>query len=224
MPSTVCQPRFALLSLLAAALAGCSGQMAQQAKYTTMAPSEFYDDGASARPLTPGTIARGHLKLDSAFYQGSVDGRPVDQLPLPLTAELLARGQQRYNIYCSMCHGLAGDGDGVIVQRGFRPPSYHIARLRASPPGHIFEVIMRGFGVMPSLASQIEPADRWAIVAYVRALQLSQDARLDDVPLEEQARLEAAPPAGGKAPEGPPDAAAPQQPQNEGGAAEELSP
>ena len=129
-------------------------------------------------------MARGHLDDDAAFYTGKgPDGKFVNTFPFPVTKEVLERGQQRFNIYCSPCHDRLGMGDGKIVRRGFRhPPSYHIDRLRQVPNGYIFDVITNGFGAMPDYAAQVQPRDRWAIVAYIRALQLSQNAPLSDVP------------------------------------------
>ena len=129
-------------------------------------------------------MARGHLDDDAAFYTGKgPDGKPLDAFPFPVTKEVIERGQERFNIYCSPCHGRLGNGDGMIVRRGFRhPPSYHIDRLRSRPNGYIYDVITNGFGAMPDYAAQIAPRDRWAIVAYIRALQLSQNATVNDVP------------------------------------------
>src|SRR5262249_37482165 len=144
-------------------------------------PSSFFDDGRSARPIPDGTVARGHLNDDTPFYTGKgPDGKAVDAFPVPINKEVLVRGRQRFDIYCAPCHGRLGDGDGMIVRRGFRkPPSYHIDRLRQAPHGYIFDVITNGFGAMPDYAVQVEPVDRWAIVAYVRALQLSQNASVN---------------------------------------------
>ncbi len=142
--------------------------------------------------LPPHTIPRGHLDEDTIFFTGKAeDGTLAASLPVPVTKDLLKRGQERFNIYCSVCHGAEGDGNGMIVQRGFPPPnSYHIDRLRQSPPGYYFNVITHGYGVMYSYASRVEPADRWAIVAYIRALQLARNGRLDDVPPDQRAKLE----------------------------------
>ena len=182
--------------LLALAASSCRQDMYNQPKYKPLAPSEFFEDGASARPLPPHTIARGHLDEDTAFFTGKLDdGTLAAAFPLPVTHDLLKRGQERYTIYCSVCHGAEGDGNGMIVQRGFPPPnSYHIDRLRNAPPGYIFSVITNGYGVMYSYASRVEPADRWAIVAYIRALQLSRHARIDDVPADQRMQLEGAKP------------------------------
>jgi hypothetical protein len=164
--------------------------MQDQPKFIPLRPSSFFTDGRSERPLVEGTVARGHLDADTAFYTGKVGDKFVGTFPLPVTRELLERGQQRYNIYCSPCHDRLGTGLGMVVRRGFRrPPSYHIDRLRQAPVGYIFDVITNGFGAMPDYAAQIEPRDRWAIVAYERALQLSQHATLSDVPPEVRAQL-----------------------------------
>jgi cytochrome c553 len=145
--------------------------------------SDFYADRRSERPIISGTVARGHLEADTYFYTGRTGSNDGDYLPMPVTAELMDRGQQRFNIYCSPCHGEAGDGNGMIVQRGYKhPPSYHIDRLRRAPIGYFFDVMTNGYGAMPDYAEQIPAADRWAIAAYIRALQLSQHATEADVP------------------------------------------
>ena len=175
--------------------AGCRQDMHDQPKYIPLRPSEFFADGRSERPLIEGTVARGHLNEDAALYTGKgPDGKPLDTFPFPVTKEVIARGQQRFNIYCTPCHDRLGTGDGMIVRRGYRkPPSYHIDRLRQVPNGYIYDVITNGFGAMPDYAAQIQvPQDRWAIVAYIRALQLSQHAAPNDVPADERAKLEGA--------------------------------
>jgi mono/diheme cytochrome c family protein len=166
--------------------------MRDQPRYEPLEASAFFSDGQSARPLVTGTIARGQLQEDDAYYRGKDDhGEEVTEIPVKLDRALLERGQERFHIYCSVCHGPGGNGDGMIVQRGFnRPPSYHSERLRAASVGHIFGVITRGFGAMPRFAPQIEPHDRWAIIAYVRTLQRSQNATLDDVPADERKQFE----------------------------------
>ena len=175
------------------AVAGCRRDMQDQPKYRALRPSTFFTDGRSERPAIAGTVAREQLVPDRVVATGQRDGEPVAQIPLPLTAALVARGRERYDIYCSPCHDRAGTGGGMIVQRGYRrPPSFHIDRLRQAPAGYFFDVMTRGFGVMPSYAVQVPVADRWAIVAYVRALQLSQNAPLGDVPPAERAALEGA--------------------------------
>ena len=176
----------------AALLTGCRQDMQDQPKYIPLRPSSFFADGRSERPLVEGTVARGHLNDDTAFYTGKVDGKPIDAIPFPITRAVLDRGQERFNIYCAPCHDRLGTGNGMIVRRGFShppPPSYHIDRLRQVPVGYLFDVIANGLGAMPDYAAQIEPRDRWAIVAYVRVLQYSQHAPVDDVPPEARAEL-----------------------------------
>jgi mono/diheme cytochrome c family protein len=171
-------------------IAGCQQQMADQPRYKPLAKSTFFGDDRSARPHVPGTVPRGRLDLGEAFATGKAAGAPVQTFPLPITPELLARGQERFNIFCAPCHDRVGKGQGIVVQRGFRPPpSYHTDRLRSAPVGHFVDVIANGFGAMPDYAAQIPPRDRWAIVAYIRALQLSQNAALADVPPAERQRL-----------------------------------
>jgi mono/diheme cytochrome c family protein len=182
----------ALALALAAAGAGCRQDMHDQPKYTPLRPSEFFADNRSERPLIDDTVARGQLNDDLAFYSGkNPDGTPLSALPFPVTKEVLQRGQERFNIYCAPCHDRLGNGNGMIVRRGYRhPPSYHIARLRSVSDGYIYDVITNGFGAMPDYAAQIPPRDRWAIVAYVRALQFSRNASVNDVPAADRRKLE----------------------------------
>jgi Cytochrome C oxidase, cbb3-type, subunit III len=165
--------------------------MHDQPKYIPLRPSDFFSDGRSARPLIQGTVARGHLDDDAAFFTGKgPDGKPVDTFPFPVTRDVILHGQDRFNIYCSPCHGRLGMGDGMVVRRGYRkPPSYHTDFLRQVPNGYIFDVITNGFGAMPDYSTQIPPADRWAIVSYVRALQLSENATINDVPPADRGQL-----------------------------------
>lgn len=181
----------ALVACLAAPLlAGCRQDMHDQPRLKPYAKSTFFADQRAMRPLVPNTVARGRLFEDPHMNLGKVDGKDAAAFPMAITKEVLARGRERYGIYCVNCHGMLGDGDGMIVSRGLkRPPSYHIDRLREAPPGYIFGVITNGFGVMYDLADRIRPEDRWAITAYVRALQQSQNATLDDVPPAERDRL-----------------------------------
>lgn len=186
--------------LLLMAGTGCEIRQAMydQPKYKTLQQSDFFGDDRVARPLIPGTVAQDQLNDDVHFYQGLVNGQPAETFPEPVTPAMLQRGRERYDIFCSTCHDRAGTGNGMVVQRGFkRPVSFHDPRLRASPVGYFYNNITKGFGQMPSYASQIPVGDRWAIVAYIRALQLSQHALLDDVPEKEQLVLlaEAAPAA-----------------------------
>jgi Cytochrome C oxidase, cbb3-type, subunit III len=166
--------------------------MHDQPKYLPLRPSDFFADGRSSRPLIEGTVARGHLDEDAAFYTGKgPDGKFLDTFPFPVTKDVIERGQQRFNVYCTPCHDRLGNGDGMIVRRGFRkPPSYHIDRLRQAANGYIFDVITNGFGAMPDYAAQIPVRDRWAIVSYVRALQLSQNVPVSEVPADGRAQLQ----------------------------------
>jgi mono/diheme cytochrome c family protein len=179
------------LVLSIAALAACRQDMHDQPKYIPLRPSSFFADGRSARPLPDNTVARGHLNEDTAYYTGrDATGKLVADFPFAVTKEILQRGQNRFNVYCTPCHDATGSGNGVVTQRGFRhPPSYHIDRLRQIPVGHFYDVITNGLGAMQDYAAQIEPADRWAIAAYIRALQLSQGATIEDVPAEARGQL-----------------------------------
>jgi len=158
-------------------IAACRLDMHLQPRYNPEVPSQFFSDGSSARDLVTGTVPAVEVKADELLNAGMVNGVVADAFPFPITAKDLERGRERFNIYCSPCHGLAGYGDGMIVQRGFlAPPSYHSDRLRQMPAGHFFEVITNGFGRMYSYRSRVAPDDRWRIVAYIWALQLSQHA------------------------------------------------
>lgn len=174
--------------------------MHNQPKYRPLRASAFFDDGSSARPLVEGTVARGTLQEDEAFFTGSVGGTPVNELPIAVDEQVLDRGQERYDIFCTPCHDATGSGRGMVVQRGFQrlPPSFHEERLRTAPAGHFFDVMTNGFGIMPDYRMQLSPRDRWAVVAYIRALQLSQRAPVAAVPGGDPAKL-ARPPAGGQA-------------------------
>jgi mono/diheme cytochrome c family protein len=168
---------------LAIVFAGCRQDMHDQPRFKSLAKSDFYADQRSARPPVEGTVARGQLHDDVYFYTGKMGANPGNYMPFAATAEVVARGRERYNIYCAPCHSQVGDGKGMIVQRGFQaPPTFHQTRLRNAPLGYLFDVITNGFGAMPDYASQIPPRDRWAIVAYIKALQLSQSATVADVP------------------------------------------
>ncbi len=187
--------------LLALALAGCRQDMHDQPKYQPLEASAFFADGRASRPRVSGTVARGHLDADTLLVTGRNGNAPSDVFPAPVTAAVLERGHQRFDVYCSPCHDRAGTGRGMIVLRGYKQPtSLHDDRLRGMAPGYFFDVISNGFGVMPSYAAQVPVDDRWAIAAYIRALQLSQHATLADVPESERAALEsgtAAPAAAG---------------------------
>jgi hypothetical protein len=181
-----------LVALVAVAGLGCRQDMHDQPKYEPYEKSDFFTDGSAMRPFVEGTVARGLLREPTPFNTGKSGDEYVSELPVPLTAELLARGREEFRVFCSPCHGRTGRGDGVIVQRGFkRPISYHVDRLRHSPVGYFFDVITNGYGAMLNYASQIPVEDRWAIVAYVRTLQLSQYAPVTDVPADRHDELEA---------------------------------
>ncbi|HUC74789.1 MAG TPA: cytochrome c [Vicinamibacterales bacterium] len=189
------RPRQIVSALAAASFlvlaAACRQDMHDQPKYVPLRQSSFFGDERSARPLVPGTVARGHLRDDTLLYTGKINGADATVFPLVADARVMARGQERFDIYCSPCHGRTGQGDGMVVRRGFRrPPSFHEDRLRNAPIGHLFDVITNGFGAMPDYATQIRAEDRWAIVAYVRALQLSEHATLADVPADKRSELE----------------------------------
>lgn len=187
-----------LLAVYCLLAAGCRYDMQDQPRYKAYKESDFFPDKRASRDLPDGTVARGKLKDNKAFYTGKIDNpnpnaavqtttdasgntlvssfpNDIDEFPVPVTKELVDRGQERFNIYCIVCHGPTGNGDGMVVRRGFpQPPTYHDDRLRNAPVGHFFDVISNGWGKMNSYAAQVSPADRWAIIAYIRALQVSQ--------------------------------------------------
>ena len=185
-------------ALLGAALllfiaSGCELRQAMydQEKYEPLEASNFFADGMTFREQVSGTVARDQLMLDSHYYQGKVDGQLATTLPVPITRELLERGQERYDIYCSPCHDKTGSGNGLIVKRGLKqPPSFHQQRLRDIPVGHFYDTITNGFGVMYSYASRVPVEDRWAITAYIKVLQLSQNIEYDQLPAEDQRQLQ----------------------------------
>jgi mono/diheme cytochrome c family protein len=185
--------RVACVALGLALFTACDmHDMYEQPKDEPLQPSPFFNDERSARPSVPDTVARGELRTNEVFFTGKSGTNFVTELPLPVTKELLSRGQERYNIFCAPCHDQTGRGNGMIVQRGFRQPvSFHIPRLREAPVGYFYDVMSRGFGTMSDYAAQISPEDRWAIAAYLRALQFSQHASLADVPPEQRQKLEA---------------------------------
>jgi cbb3-type cytochrome c oxidase subunit III len=197
-------------------LAGCRQDMHDQPRFKPLAKSDFYTDLRSSRPLVEGTVARGQLHEDAYLYTGMIgnSATPGDYMPFPVTRQVLARGRERFNIYCSPCHSRLGDGQGMVPSRGFAkmPPSFHIPRLQKAPLGYFFDVITHGFGIMPDYAAQIQPEDRWAIVAYIRALQLSQNAPSTDIPAGQQVpspapKLRGDPPSGATLPEIEPESA-----------------
>ncbi len=196
---------------LFATFVGCWQDMADQPHFEPLETSDFFANGQAARPLVPGTVARGQLRIDTVFFEGKVRGKAVETYPLHKVAEhfrvaeqfrlsggdervmaqILDRGRERFDIFCAACHDRTGNGQGMVVQRGFpRPPSYHSDRLRDEPVGHFYDVITHGFGRMPDYADQISPADRWAIIAYVRALQLSQHAHVGELPALDREALQ----------------------------------
>ena len=177
--------RAGCVSLLAALLllGACRQDMHNQPKYRPLRESPLFADNSSARPLIEGTVARGALYEDEAFFTGKQGGTPVKELPFAIEAADLDRGEERFNIFCTPCHDRTGNGRGMVVQRGYRqPPSFHIDRLKQADPGYMYDVISNGFGAMPDYKAQIAPRDRWRIVAYVRALQLSQAGAAADIP------------------------------------------
>lgn len=179
-----------LVALAGGALCACRQDMFDQPRYKPLAASTFFDNGAAARQPVAGTVPRGQLGEDELFLNGTQDGRPADRFPYPVSAPMLRRGQERFTIYCAPCHGLAGYGDGIIVAHGFpAPPSYHLARLRAAPAGHFVQVARNGFGAMFAYGDRVDAGDRWAIAAYIRALQYSQHAPLGELPPEDRQRL-----------------------------------
>lgn len=178
--------------LILTVFTGCDNEMRNQSKYKPLRESDFFADGMTSRPLVEGTVARGALRSDELLYTGKTDGKHSAVFPFEIDEEVLKRGQQRYDIYCSVCHDKLGNGRGMVVQRGFKQPSsFHIDRLRDAPPGYFFDVMTNGFGTMNSYAAQVKAYDRWAIAAYIRALQLSQHAELSDVPADEAVKLAA---------------------------------
>ena len=171
-------------------VSGCRQDMHDQPKFKPLQADSFFVDGRSSRPLVAGTVARGTLQEDDHLFTGRINNEFVTTFPFPVTKEMILRGQERFDIFCSPCHGQLGDGEGAIVQRGMKkPPSFHIDRLRESPPGYFFNVITNGFGAMFDYSDRIPARDRWAIITYIRALQLSQNAKLDDVPQEKRQEL-----------------------------------
>ena len=190
--STWCLPF--ILCGTTAFLLGCNaGEMRDQPRYDPLEANEFFRDGLASRPLVKGTVARGQLRTDDLFFAGRIDGKLATTFPQPPVTKRLKRGRERYDIFCAACHDRVGTGGGMVVRRGYpRPPSFHTERLRAQPVGHIYDVITNGYGRMPDYRDQIPPADRWAIVAYVRALQLSQHTAREALRAQDLQKLEAA--------------------------------
>lgn len=228
------KPVLALLLMCVAVLAGCRNDMRDQPRYKPLQQADFFGDDRSARAPLAGTVARGQLRDDALYFTGRSGTTLADTLPFPVTKEVLERGRERYNIHCTPCHDRTGNGQGMVVQRGFRqPPSFHIDRLRQAPVGHYYDVMTNGFGAMSDYAARVAPRDRWAIAAYIRALQYSQRAALSDVPADKHGELDKAPqstqpaaggehgqaPQQGGTPQGQqPQSQQPQQPQQQQGA------
>lgn len=191
-PAEARRAKAAALALLALVFAaGCRQDMQDQPKIEPLEANAFFANGAGSRPIVEDTVARGQLRDDALLYTGKVEGQPADLFPFPVTRQVLDRGQERFEIFCTPCHGRAGDGDGIVVRRGLRrPPSWHSDRLRQMPAGYFVDVMTNGFGVMQDYRAQIGARDRWAIAAYIRALQLSQHATIGDVPEAERGSLD----------------------------------
>lgn len=178
---------FILLCASLLLLAGCREDMHNQPKFIPLRENTFYADGRSARPPVEGTIARGQLQDDPLLYTGKLNGKEADEFPFAITEKDMARGRERFNIYCAPCHSELGDGNGIIVQRGFKkPPSYFDPRLIKAPVGHFYNVMTNGWGAMGDYSAQVPVADRWRIAAYIRALQLTQTAKNGDVTAGQQ--------------------------------------
>ncbi len=183
--------RLLFAAMLLLVMPACRRDMTDQAKEKPLGAEAFFANGMASRPLPEHTVARGQLREDTRYFTGKDGDKFIPELPVKLTPDLLQRGRERYDIYCSPCHDRTGQGHGAIVSRGFpAPPSLHIERLRQADIGWFYEVITHGHGVMYSYASRVEPADRWAVAAYIRALQLSQHATLADVDEKTRATLE----------------------------------
>jgi mono/diheme cytochrome c family protein len=193
MLPAVNSPRLRAIAILAmsVALGACRQDMHDAPRYEALEASTFFDNGGSARTLVANTVPRGYLREDELLNTGKLAGQFTTTFPMAVTADVMARGQERYNVFCSPCHGRTGVGNGMIVQRGFRqPPSYGEQRLRDAPAGYFFDVMTNGFGAMQDYAAQVPVADRWAIAAYIRALQLSMNATVADVPADRRSDLD----------------------------------
>lgn len=182
---------FAVVFSILPCVTACRQDMHNQPRYKPFAETDFFGDRRSARPTLEDTVARGQLRIDQARFTGKQGGQNVSFFPIQISKADVLRGQDRFNIYCSPCHGRLGDGNGMIANRGFRhPPTYHSDRLRNMPIGHFFDVVTNGYGAMPSYASRVPVDDRWRIASYIRALQLSQNASRNDVPPEKLPELQ----------------------------------
>lgn len=180
----------AVVMACCAVLIACRQDMHDAPRYDPLEASDFFPDGRSARPPVLNTVARGLLRDDELLYTGRMNGQLANLFPMPVTADVMSRGQERFNVYCSPCHGRTGLGDGMVVRRGFRAPTrLDDPRLLEAPVGYFYDVIANGFGAMADYSAQVPVADRWAIVAYIKALQLSQHATINDVPADKRAEL-----------------------------------
>ena len=197
LPASAGRPlALAIAAMALVAASGCRQDMHNQPKYRPLRATGFFADGSSARPLVEGTVARGTLQEDEAFFTGKAGAAFVRELPFAPDDAVLTRGQERYNIYCTPCHDATGGGKGMVVQRGYKqPPSFHEERLRNIEAGYFFDVMTNGFGAMPDYRMQLSARDRWAVVAYIRALQLSQRASPADIPGGDPAKAQPASPA-----------------------------
>jgi mono/diheme cytochrome c family protein len=174
--------------------AACRQDMHNAPRVKPYGETDAFADGRGMRPLPDGTVARGHLNDDELLYTGKINGQPADEFPFPVTRQVLERGRDRFNIYCSPCHGRTAMGNGMVVQRGLRPPpSFHDDKIRTQPVGYYFDVMTNGFGAMQDYRMQLEPKDRWAVASYIRALQYSQRASVTDVPADKRGELDKPP-------------------------------
>jgi len=188
--------QLAAVTVASLALAACRQDMHDAPRYEPLEASTFFTDGRASRTLVANTVPRGLLREDEHLYTGKIDGKPVDLFPMPVTAAMMARGQERFKVFCAPCHGVSGEGNGMIVQRGFRqPPSYHEQRLVDAPAGYFFDVMTNGFGAMQDYSAQVPVADRWAIAAYIRALQTARRGTVDNVPANRRGELDGQPAA-----------------------------
>ena len=182
--------RLLVASTVLLAVSGCRQDMHNQPKYVPYRSSEFFQDGLSERQQLVNTVARGELREDAYLYTGKVGTKEGDRFPFPITQAVMERGRERYDIYCSPCHSRVGDGNGMIVKRGYRQAAnFHDQKYATQTVGHYYDVISHGSGAMPDYAAQIEPADRWAIVAYIRALQYAQNGTMADVPADQRGQM-----------------------------------
>ena len=188
--------RAAAVLLLAGGVAGCRQDMHDAPRYEPLEASTFFADGQASRTLVANTVPRGLLREDELLYTGKIDGKPVDLFPMAVTASVMERGAERFKVFCAPCHGATGQGDGMIVQRGFRqPPPYTEQRLIDAPAGYFFDVMTNGFGAMQDYSAQVPVADRWAIAAYIRALQTARRGTVDNVPANRRGELDGQPAA-----------------------------